>query len=99
MKNYPVYSKKLNKVFDTVAELEAAEKELSEKELAEKKKKEERSARAKEVEEAYKKVDEAKKVADDLLEAFIKDYGSYHTSVKEVKPTSVLDWFFDNFLL
>ena len=97
MKNYPVYSKKLNKVFDTVAELEKAEGESDKKALVEKKKKEERATRAKEVEDAYKAVAAAQDRADKLLNKFIEDYGSFHTSVSEVRPTNLFDLFFNHF--
>lgn len=48
-----------------------AEEEAKRKELAET-----RKARAKEVEDAYKH-------ANELLNAFVKDYGSFHMSINE----------------
>ena len=47
------------------------EEEAKRKELAET-----RKTRAKEVEDAYKH-------ANDLLDAFVKDYGSFHMSIKD----------------
>lgn len=80
------YSEKLKKVFDDVKSLDKAEKEFDEKQAIELKKKEERASRAKEVEDAWKKYQE-------LLKAFIKDYGSYHQSVVE-RPVDLFDlWF------
>ena len=70
------YSDKLNKVFDTVDELESAELEYTKKQDEELKKKQERKERAKEVDEAFKNYQK-------LLSAFIKDYGSYHFSCND----------------
>ena len=91
-----ILSEKTNKWYTTVDECIAAEKafdeavakEKAEKEkaLAEKKAKEEklgaeRKARANEIEEAYKASCEAYKHYQDLLNAFVKDYGSFHMTV------------------
>lgn len=70
------YSDKLNKVFETVDELESAELEYTKKQDEELKKKQERKERAKEVDEAFKNYQK-------LLSAFIKDYGSYHFSCND----------------
>jgi len=78
------YSEKLNKVFDKVEDLETAEKELEEKETAEKEKREKRAERAKEVEEAYKNYKK-------LLNDFLKDYGYYHSTIKDGDSTSLFD--------
>lgn len=77
------YSEKLKKVFDDVETLEKAELTLVKKEEEEKKLREERKVRAKEVEDAYKHFNE-------LLNKFIKDYGSYHMSVDN-QPISLFD--------
>lgn len=106
------YSTVTNKFYDTeneccVAEAKeqerlSREKAEKEKALAEKKAKEEkvaaeRKARAAEVEEARKAMTAAQRKYRDLIEAFTKDYGSYHytsSSVNEI-PTlfSLFDWF------
>ena len=53
-----------------------------------------RAARAKEVEDLYKNAVEAKKLYDEALRAFLKDYGSFHATFKNVDPFfSLLDWF------
>ena len=70
------YSDKLNKVFETVDEIESAELEYTKKLDEELKKKQERKERAKEVDEAFKNYQK-------LLSAFIKDYGSYHFSCND----------------
>ena len=73
------------------------------KEAAAKKKSEERAARAKEVEDAYQSYLDAQKVANEknkeykkLLDAFLKDYNSYHSTIRIGVP-SVNDLFFDFF--
>lgn len=96
-----IFSEKLNKKFDTVEACVAAEKEYD-KQVEEAKAKKaaltaERSARAKKVEEAYKKVSEANKAYKELLNQFCKDYGSFHMTLKNVDPfISLFDnpWFF-----
>ena len=74
------------KVYDTVDELNAEEEKVlaarKERELAEAEKKAKREERAKEVEEALKLALEAQKEANEKLEAFCKDYGTFHTSLK-----------------
>lgn len=84
------YSEKLNKVFETVDALEKAEAELEAKNAEKKKKAEARAIRAKEVEDAYKNY-------RTLLDAFCKDYGSFHTSysTSDLKSNSLLDALFD----
>ena len=81
------YSEKLNKVFDTVEDLESAEKEHAEKETQALKLREERKVRAKEVEDAYIAYKK-------LLNQFIKDYGSYHQTIKDKDSWSILDVMF-----
>ena len=60
------------------------------KEEEERKKSEERKARAQEVEDARKALNEARKKYDKLLADFCKDYGSYHYSI--CSPTSLSDY-------
>lgn len=87
------YSEVLNKQFNSEEELVAAEKEyldaVAAKEEKEAQLKAERTARAKEVEQAYKDYSDAyDKAIDkenqyiDLLNAFIADYGSFHMTFK-----------------
>ena len=92
------YSEKLNKLFDTeelCTEAETAhEKALAEAESKKLKLAEERANRAKEVEELYKAAIEAKKAYDEKLREFLKDYGSFHATFKNVDPFFTLfDWF------
>lgn len=74
------YSEKLKKVYDTVEQLDTAEKEYDEAHAAEIAKQKERKARAEEIDEARKEVIEAQKRYDELIDKFVKDYGSYHTT-------------------
>lgn len=92
------FSETLNKVFNSEAEcLEAEEKHAQA--LAEAKAKKEaltneRAARAKKVEELYKTAAKAKREYEDALNAFVKDYGSFHATFKTTDPfMSILDWF------
>ena len=92
------YSEKLNKVYDTeqaCVEAESAhDKAIAEAEAKKKALVEERATRAKEVEDLYKAAVEAKKAYDEKLRDFLKDYGSFHATFKNVDPFfSLLDWF------
>lgn len=92
------YSEKLNKVYDTeqaCVEAESAhDKAIAEAEAKKNALVEERATRAKEVEDFYKAAVEAKKAYDEKLRAFLKDYGSFHATFKNVDPFfSLLDWF------
>jgi hypothetical protein len=80
-----IFSEKTNQEYQSVEECLAAEKEFDEA-LAAKKAKEEklaeaRKSRAIEVEEAYKAILEAQKNYNEKLNAFIKDYGSFHMTL------------------
>lgn len=95
-----IYSEKTKKRYDTVAECEEAEKAYDEA-IEQKKAEKERLAaaradRAKAVEEAYQKIVDARKEYDALLDAFVKDYGSFHFTVHsgELNPFNLFDWFF-----
>ena len=87
------HSTLLDKNYDTVEELEAAEKQFQAEEDEKNKEKEERAARAKEVEEARLAYVEAGKKYTKLLNQFIKDYNTYHFSISEIKtPESMFDF-------
>lgn len=88
------YSDITKKYYDTEEEcieaeafVEAAEREKEEK-LAK------RAERAKEVQEKFEEAEKVRKEANELLEAFLKDYGSYHTTIKS-PYMSVFDSIFD----
>lgn len=82
-------SEKLNKPFDTVEELEKAEKEFDEQQAEKAKLADVKKARAKEVENAFAELQKVKEealqqIADaedkyySLRDKFAEDYGGYH---------------------
>lgn len=95
------FSDVTKKIYETEDALIKAETEVIEarkaKEEKEKKLKNERAARAKVVEEAIENAKKAQSDANMLLKDFIKDYGSYHSSVTKTEPTLSLFDFFDLF--
>ena len=99
------YSEKLDKLFNSEAELIRAEK-TKEKQEAEKKAQEEakRAKKKERIDEVNKALDEytkAKKKYSDLLNLYLKDYGTY--TYKDYKDgiESIQDFstFLSNFLL
>lgn len=99
------YSELLDKYFDTEKEAVKAEKDYKDKleqirkEQIEKEKQAEeakakRALRAKEVEEAFKLVEQTSTAAKKLLNEFIRDYGTYHTTIT---GKSLFSMVFDNF--
>lgn len=83
------YSEKTKKVFDTVEDLQKAEKEFDEKEAEKLKLVEVKKSRAKEVEDAYneyqsvkekayKEISEAENKYVQLRDKFADDYNGYH---------------------
>ena len=95
------FSDVTKKVYDTVDELNNEETKIIEarkaQEAAVAEKKAQREARAKEVEEAIKVALDAQKVANDKLQAFCKDYGTFHTSLKNADTILGLNDPFRNF--
>ena len=97
------YSEILKKAFDTEAACLKAEKEHTEmvaaKKATEEKLAKARKERAKEIEDALHEVYKARKHYTELLEAFCKDYGAFHFTLKDSDTplthylTSLLDWF------
>ena len=94
------YSEKLNKLFETENELVSAEKAHDDEVAKQKKAKEaaaaERKARAEEVEKAREAKNKACKHYNEVLEAFLKDFGPYHQTIKTTKD---LDWLLDGDIL
>ena len=87
------YSELTKKLYDTQEELTKAEVEVT-------KSKADRAERAKEVNEALKVASEAQKKANKLLSDFVKDYGSFKTTLTD-EDVDVKDTFwniFDKFL-
>ena len=98
------FSEKTKKFYDDVKACETAEAEFDAEQarIAEEKKKlaEERKERAKEIEDAYAKWQNSEKVSYEdkkhffeLRNAFIKDYGSFHMTMRntEAVPSMVRD--------
>lgn len=89
-----IISEITGKEYKTVEECEAAENEaLAAKKRAEEEKAvkaKERKARADEVTAAYQAVVEARKHYNELLNGFIKDYGSFHMSLNGNMPMEEL---------
>ena len=84
------------KLYSTKEEAEKAELALEEAKAKEDKLSEERKARAKEIDEARAAVVEAEKRYNKLVNAFVKDYGSYHFSYTSTEPDA-FDNLFDSF--
>lgn len=82
------YSEETKKFYNSEKEcVEATKAFLDERQKAEaeaKAKKEKRSERAKEVELAREKMRDAQKNYADVLNQFVKDYGTYHWSTSSV---------------
>lgn len=98
-----ILSEKTNKTYATIPECLAAEKEYDEKVAKEKEKQEKLSAarkeRANEIEQAYKASADAYKHYQDLLDAFVKDYGSFHMTVHtgNLNPFNSFSHLFNSF--
>ena len=97
------YSEKINKYYDSEEECLSAEKDYEEKLAVEKAKKEElvatRKARATEIEEAYKAILAARKHYNELMDKFVKDYGSFHMTIRtgDDNPFNLFDKYFKFF--
>lgn len=86
------YSDLTKKLYDTEKDLQKAEIELT-------KSKADRAEKAKEVTEAIKAANEATKKANKMLSDFVKEYGSFKTTLTDddVDANSVRDSFWDVF--
>lgn len=87
------YSELTKKLYDTKQELTKAEVEIT-------KAKSDRAEKAKEVTELLKKANEATKVANKALADFVKEYGSFKTTIKgeDVDVKSTFWDIFDKFI-
>ena len=83
------YSDITNKLYDSMDDLEEAEKKViakrEEKRVAEQKRSDERKARAQEIDELRKTYVDARKAYTEALEKFCNDYGTFHTSISSDK--------------
>ena len=93
------FSEKTKKTYDTEEACLAAEKELDEAAAKKEELLAKRKERAAEIEEAYKAVLEASKIYRAKLNEFVKDYGSFHMTLRtgEGNPFDLFDRFFDKF--
>ena len=96
-----IISDVLGKEFTSVEDCQAAEaeyaKQLAEKEAKKQELASQRKERAAEIEESYKKVIEARNEYNKLVDAFVKDFGSYHLTVKgHGSPFAITDSWFDD---
>lgn len=90
------YSDKTRELYESEELLSKAEKEFDAAAAEKKALKSKRAERAKEVEEAFNDAAAARKKADELLEKFLKDYDTFHTTVKE-PISSIFDDIFNKF--
>lgn len=77
------YSDKTKKLYETVEDLSKAEKAYDEVHAAELKKAEEKKQRAEEIQAALKAIVDAQHKYNELVNQFIKDYGSYHATYRD----------------
>ena len=104
------YSEVTKKLYDTEADLNDAESQIKkaecERKARETKLKNERAARAKVVDAAFEDYHKARDVArekysnaDALLDAFVRDYGTYHVSISDRnKSTNNFDELFSTLM-
>ena len=86
------YSEITKKLYDSKEELVKAEVEVTKQNA-------DRAERAKEVNEALKAANAAQKKANDLLSKFVKDYGSFKTTIKDEDINIPSFWdIFDKFI-
>jgi len=93
------YSEDLKKLFDSEEALATAEQEHKDALIAKEKKDQElkkvRADKAEEIEILLKKRHELDKEISEKIDAFVKDYGSFHYSIKS--PIGWFDNWFDKF--
>lgn len=97
------YSEKTHKTYDTEEACLAAEKELEDAITAEKERKEKlaatRKERAQEVKDAYEDSIKAKDHFNEVLNNFVRDYGSFHMTLRNDnnRPYSLAEFWAKNF--
>lgn len=92
------YSERLKKLFETEDELVQAEQKLDAEESERQKIKEIKIERLKEIEDAYKAVEDATSKYNVLVNKFIQDYGYYHRSDSRIiVPKSFYEFFLNYF--
>ena len=108
------YSEDLKQLFESEKELKEAEKEQQTKLVEKQKLAETKKARAKEIEDSYKNIRKVREESmenmrkadaeyNDLVNAFVKDFGSYHMTYSsenandEITVSDVVDEMFKAF--
>lgn len=96
---YGYYSKLTKKVYDSYDDLNEAEEEYEKAHQKEIALKEEKKNRADEINKAYEDMRKAINHYNELVNKFVKDYGSYHKTYSNFinTPIDFLDCFFDRF--
>lgn len=79
-------SKKLNKIFTNLKQLEEEERIFDEKMAAKEKKDQERKEAADKVKEAYEEARAKRIEADKLMREFLQQYGSWHETISIGDP-------------
>ena len=87
------YSDKTKKLYETVEDLSKAEKAYDEVHAAELKKAEEKKNAAEAIRAARKAIVDAQSKYNELVNQFIKDYGSYHETYRDGDVVSLRDIF------
>lgn len=87
------YSDKTKRLYDTVEDLNKAEKAYDEVHAAELKKAEEKKNAADAIKAARKAIIDAQSRYNELVNQFIKDYGSYHETYRDGDMISLKDIF------
>jgi hypothetical protein len=87
------YSDKTKKLYDSVELLNEAEMAYDEAHAAELKKAEQKKQAAEAIKAARKAVIEAQSRYNELVNQFIKDYGSYHETYRDGDVVSLRDIF------
>lgn len=96
---YGYYSKLTKKVYDSYDDFSRAEEEYEKAHQKEIALKEEKKSRADEIDKAYEDMRKAIDHYNELVNKFVKDYGSYHKTYSNFirTPSDLFDWFFDRF--
>lgn len=91
------YSDVTKQLYESERELRKAEAVAEKEKQALEEKKAEKAKRAKEIEVAFERVEQARKDANELVNTFIKDYGSFHSTIKTSKTLypDLWSWLFD----
>ena len=87
------YSDKTKKLYDSVELLTEAEMAYDEAHAAELKRAEEKKQRAEEIKAARQEILAAQNKYNELVNKFIKDYGSYHETYRDGDMISLKDIF------